>query len=119
MARRWDNIEILQAIDRLQSEVHGGGPLTGVAGLSLMQQIECDSRQSRLVEDAFCIQRVVARSSSPPPSHSCVGNCLDSTALTQRTAGLTSMRSRRAFGACGLRAALARRPRPRRQPTNS
>jgi uncharacterized protein (TIGR02391 family) len=40
MTRRWDNIEILQAIDRLQSEAHGGGPLTGVTGLSLMQQID-------------------------------------------------------------------------------
>lgn len=39
MADRWDNIEILQAIDRKQQETYRGGPLSGVNGLSLMNEI--------------------------------------------------------------------------------
>jgi uncharacterized protein (TIGR02391 family) len=36
---RWDNIEILQGIDRRQQETYGGGPMRGVNGLYLMEQI--------------------------------------------------------------------------------
>jgi hypothetical protein len=39
MAYRWDNIEILQAIDRRQHETYGGGPMRGVHGLYLIEQI--------------------------------------------------------------------------------
>jgi uncharacterized protein (TIGR02391 family) len=39
VADRWDNIEILQAIDRKQQEIYRGGPLRGVHGLHLMEQI--------------------------------------------------------------------------------
>ncbi len=39
MTDRLDNIEILQAIDRLQREVYRGGPLRSVHGLYLMEQI--------------------------------------------------------------------------------
>lgn len=39
MADRWENVDILQAIDRRQQETYGGGPLSGVTGLSLMEQI--------------------------------------------------------------------------------
>jgi hypothetical protein len=39
MADRWDNIEILQAIDRRQQETYRGGPMRGVHGLYLMEQI--------------------------------------------------------------------------------
>ena len=38
--RRWDNIEILQAIDRLQVDIHSGGSLSSYTGLSLMQHID-------------------------------------------------------------------------------
>ena len=39
MAERWDNIEILQAIDRRQQGTYRGGPMRGVNGLYLMEQI--------------------------------------------------------------------------------
>ena len=39
MVDRWDNIEILQAIDRRQQETYRGGPMRGVNGLHLMEQI--------------------------------------------------------------------------------
>jgi uncharacterized protein (TIGR02391 family) len=39
MTGRWDNIEILQAINRKQQETYGGGPMRGVNGLHLMEQI--------------------------------------------------------------------------------
>ncbi len=39
MTGRWDNIEILQAIARKQQETYGGGPMRGVNGLHLMEQI--------------------------------------------------------------------------------
>ncbi len=39
MVERWDNIEILQAIDRYQQETYRGGPLTGVNGLQLMERV--------------------------------------------------------------------------------
>ena len=39
MADRWDNIEIVQAIDRRQQETYRGGPMRGVNGLHLMEQI--------------------------------------------------------------------------------
>ena len=38
--RRWDNIEILQAIDRLQVDIHSGGSLSSYTGLALMQHID-------------------------------------------------------------------------------
>lgn len=34
MAAPWDDIEILQAIDRLQRGIFGGGPLTTYIGLT-------------------------------------------------------------------------------------
>lgn len=39
MVDRWDNIEILQGIDRRQQETYRGGPMRGVNGLYLMEQI--------------------------------------------------------------------------------
>src|SRR6266852_2719224 len=39
MVERWDNIEIMQAIDRYQQETYRGGPLTGVNGLQLMERV--------------------------------------------------------------------------------
>ena len=39
MVDRWDNIEILQAIDRRQQETYRGGPMRGVNGLHQMEQI--------------------------------------------------------------------------------
>jgi len=36
---RWDNIEILQAVDRRQQETYRGGPMRGVNGLHLMEQV--------------------------------------------------------------------------------
>ena len=39
MIERWDNIEILQGIDRRQQETYRGGPMRGVNGLFLMEQI--------------------------------------------------------------------------------
>lgn len=39
MIGRWDNIEILQVIDRRQQETYPGGPLRGVNGLHLMEEI--------------------------------------------------------------------------------
>jgi hypothetical protein len=38
MRKRWDNIEILHAIDRIQ-ERYGGGPVTGMNGMYLMDEI--------------------------------------------------------------------------------
>jgi hypothetical protein len=38
MRKRWDNIEILQAIDQLQ-ERYGGGPVTAMNGMYLMNEI--------------------------------------------------------------------------------
>src|ERR1700727_1519433 len=39
MISRWDNIEILQSIDRIQRETYGGGPIRSMNGLYLMEQI--------------------------------------------------------------------------------
>jgi uncharacterized protein (TIGR02391 family) len=39
MTGRWDDIEILRAIDGYQQETYGGGPLRGVDGLHLMERI--------------------------------------------------------------------------------
>ena len=39
MVEQWDNIEILQVIDRYQQETYRGGPLTGVNGLQLMERV--------------------------------------------------------------------------------
>jgi hypothetical protein len=39
MVDRWDNIEILRAADRMQRETYHGGPMQGVNGLYLMEQI--------------------------------------------------------------------------------
>lgn len=39
MTSRWDNIEILQAIDRLQRETYRGGPIRSMNGLHLMEQV--------------------------------------------------------------------------------
>jgi uncharacterized protein (TIGR02391 family) len=39
MLDRWDNIEILQGVDRIQQQTYRGGPLRGVTGLSLMEQL--------------------------------------------------------------------------------
>jgi len=39
MSSRWDNIEILQAIDRIQRETYSGGPIRSMHGLNLMEQI--------------------------------------------------------------------------------
>jgi uncharacterized protein (TIGR02391 family) len=39
MTSRWDNIEILQAIDRIQQETYCGGTLRSMNGLYLMEQI--------------------------------------------------------------------------------
>ena len=39
MISRWDNIEILQSIDRVQRETYGGGPIRSMNGLYLMKQI--------------------------------------------------------------------------------
>lgn len=39
MVDRWDNIEILQGIDRRQQETYRGGPMRDVNGLYLMEQI--------------------------------------------------------------------------------
>lgn len=38
MRKRWDNIEILQAIDRIQ-ERYGGGPVTAMNGMYLMNEV--------------------------------------------------------------------------------
>jgi uncharacterized protein (TIGR02391 family) len=38
MPIRWDNIQILQAIDRRQQQ-HGGGPVQGMSGLHLMEDV--------------------------------------------------------------------------------
>jgi hypothetical protein len=38
MRNRWDNIEILQAIDRIQ-ERYGSGPVTAMNGMYLMDEI--------------------------------------------------------------------------------
>ena len=40
VASRWDNIEILQAIDRVQRETYRGGPIRSMNGFYLMEQIE-------------------------------------------------------------------------------
>lgn len=39
MVAPWDDIEILQAIDRLQRGIFGGGPLTTYTGLTLMEAV--------------------------------------------------------------------------------
>ena len=39
MAARWDNIEILQTIDRSQQERYSGGRISGVNGMHLMDEI--------------------------------------------------------------------------------
>ena len=39
MVDRWDNIEILQTIDRRQQETYCSGPMHGVNGLHLMEQV--------------------------------------------------------------------------------
>lgn len=39
MVLRWDNIEILQAIDRIQGETYRGGPIRSMSGLQLMEQV--------------------------------------------------------------------------------
>jgi hypothetical protein len=36
MVDRWDNIEILQAIDRIQQDRHRGAPITASNGMYLM-----------------------------------------------------------------------------------
>jgi len=38
MPLRWDNIKILQAIDDRQQQ-HGGGPVQGMNGLHLMEEV--------------------------------------------------------------------------------
>lgn len=40
MAPHWDNIEILQPIDRLQTQMGSGAPLGNYNGLTLLQQID-------------------------------------------------------------------------------
>lgn len=47
MAARWDNIEILRAIDHIQRERYGGGRITASNGMYLMDEIN----GSRVVED--------------------------------------------------------------------
>lgn len=39
MSFLWDNIEILQAIDRIQCDTGHGGPIQGVSGLHLMEEL--------------------------------------------------------------------------------
>ena len=39
MTSRWDNIEILQAIDRIQQETYRGGPIRSMNGLNLIEQV--------------------------------------------------------------------------------
>jgi uncharacterized protein (TIGR02391 family) len=39
MALRWDNIEILRAIDRIQGETYHGGLIRSMSGLQLMEQV--------------------------------------------------------------------------------
>lgn len=39
MVLRWDNVEILQAIDRIQGETYRGGPIRSMSGLQLLEQV--------------------------------------------------------------------------------
>jgi uncharacterized protein (TIGR02391 family) len=47
VADRWDNIDILRGIDRLQQETYRGGP-AGVNGLNLMQQLSGSYAQDQI-----------------------------------------------------------------------
>jgi uncharacterized protein (TIGR02391 family) len=53
MLDRWDNIEILQAIDRRQQDTYRGGPLSGVNGLYLMEQITGSMAHDRQLMRGF------------------------------------------------------------------
>src|SRR5271165_3210393 len=47
MTARWDNVEILRAVDRIQQERYGGGRITTMNGMYRMDEIN----GSRVLED--------------------------------------------------------------------
>ena len=61
MADRWDNIEILQAIDRKQQETYRGGPMRGVHGLYLMEQITGSMPHDQQLMRGFVQELHIAR----------------------------------------------------------
>jgi hypothetical protein len=61
MALRWDNIEILRAIDRIQGETYHGGPIGSMNGLQLMEQASGTMVSEQLIMRGFVQELHIAR----------------------------------------------------------
>jgi hypothetical protein len=61
MAFRWDNIEILRAIDRIQGETYHGGPIRGMSGLQLMEQVSGKAAVDQRLTRGFVQEIHIAR----------------------------------------------------------
>jgi uncharacterized protein (TIGR02391 family) len=61
MVARWDNIEILQTIDRVQAETYGGGPLSSTHGLELMARISRPAAYDHQLLRGFVQELHIAR----------------------------------------------------------
>jgi hypothetical protein len=61
MITRWDNIEIVQEIDRMQKELRSGGPLQGVSGMELMHRVGGPHIQEHQLVRGFVQELHIAR----------------------------------------------------------
>ncbi len=61
MSFRWDNIEILRAIDRIQGDTYHGGPIQGMSGLQLMEEVNGTTAADQQVTDGFVQELRTAR----------------------------------------------------------
>ncbi len=61
MAFRWDNIEILRAIDRIQGETYHGGPIRSMSGLQLMEQVSGKMAADQQLTRGFVQEIHIAR----------------------------------------------------------
>lgn len=61
MALRWDNIEILRAIDRIQSETYHGGPIRSMSGLQLMEQVTGQAAAEQQITRGFVQELHITR----------------------------------------------------------
>ncbi|HEY2265841.1 MAG TPA: TIGR02391 family protein [Streptosporangiaceae bacterium] len=61
MSFRWDNIEILRAIDRIQGDTYHGGPIQGLSGLQLMEQVGGKTVADQRVTGGFVQELHIAR----------------------------------------------------------
>ena len=61
MSFRWDNIEILRAIDRIQGDTYQGGPIRSMSGLQLMEQVGGGTVADQRVTGGFVQELHIAR----------------------------------------------------------